>query len=66
MFICPTCGKGFTTEKGIQKHFLSCWKQHNPVHKSKSAPHSKDIVTREVNEDVMNFFKELNNARSND
>lgn len=64
MYICPTCNKEFNTESAIQKHFLSCWKEQHPYHKSKSAPHSEDVVTREVNDDVINFFKELNNGRS--
>ena len=56
MYICPTCNKEFNTEETVVKHFLKCWKDKNPCHKSKSAPRSKDINTREVNEDVMNFF----------
>jgi len=64
MFICPTCNKEFYTEQAIQKHFLSCWKEKHPYHKSKSAPHSEDIETREINEDIMNFFKGLNDGRS--
>lgn len=64
MFICPTCNKEFNTEQAIQKHFLSCWKEQHPYHKSKSAPHSADIVTRKVNDDIMNFFERINNGRS--
>lgn len=64
MFICPTCSKEFNTEEAIQKHFLACWKEQHPYHKSKSAPHSADVVTREVSNDIMNFFKEINNGRS--
>ena len=56
MYICPTCSKEFNTEETVVKHFLKCWKDKNPYHQSKSAPRSKDINTREVNEDVMNFF----------
>jgi len=59
MFICPTCNKEFDTEGNIQKHFLSCWKEHHSYHKSKSAPHSEDIETREVSEDIANFFNSL-------
>ena len=59
MYICPTCNKKFTTEELIQKHFLSCWKEQHPFHQSKSAPKGKDIETREVNKDVMNFFNSL-------
>ena len=56
MFICPTCNKIFTTEEKIQKHFLSCWKEQHPYYKSKEAPHSENITTREVNCEIMNFF----------
>ena len=65
MFICPTCYKEFKTEENIQKHFLSCWKEQHPFHQSKSAPHSENITTREINSDIANFFEGLNNnARS--
>ena len=63
-YICPTCNKEFYSEKTIQKHFLICWKEQHPYHKSKSAPRSEDIVTREVNDDIMNFFERMNNGRS--
>lgn len=66
MYICPTCKKGFNCEEDVQKHFLKCWKELHPHHKSKSAPRSEDIVKKEINNDIMEFFKEVNNARSND
>ena len=56
MYICPTCNREFSTEEGVAKHFLSCWKEQNPYHQSKPAPRSKDINTMEINDDVMNFF----------
>lgn len=56
MYICPTCNRGFSTEEGVAKHFLSCWKEQNPYHQSKPAPHSEDINTMEMNDDIMNFF----------
>ena len=59
MFVCPTCAEEFNTEQGIQKHFLQCWKEKHPYHKSKDAPQSEDIVTREVNNDIMSFFEGL-------
>ena len=61
MFICPTCSKEFHTEEAIQKHFLACWKEQHPYHKGKSVPHGKDIETREVSDDIMNFFERINN-----
>ena len=64
MFICPTCNREFHTEQIIQRHFLTCWKEQHPFHKSKPAPRSANIETREANDDVMNFFKGINNARS--
>ena len=56
MYICPTCGKQFETEDVFTKHFLKCWKEKNPNHKSKPAPRSEDINTRTDNEDILNFF----------
>lgn len=57
MFICPTCGKEFEKENTVVKHFLNCWKERNPNHKSKSAPHSEDLNTRIVNDSVLGFFE---------
>ena len=56
MYICPTCNKGFKKEEIFTKHFLKCWKEEHPYHKSKPAPRSEDINTREDNEDILNFF----------
>lgn len=59
MFICLDCGKEFNTEQAIQKHFLTCWKENHSYHKSKDAPRSANVVTREVNDNVLNFFNSL-------
>ena len=59
MYICPTCNQIFENEEDIGKHFLRCWQQHNPNHKSSSAPHSEDIIERKVNNDIINFFASL-------
>ena len=67
MFICPTCSKQFDTDDALVKHFLRCWKEQNPNHKSKSAPRSEDINTREISDDILNFFKcayEVANGRN--
>ena len=56
MYICPTCNKEFDSEEIVAKHFLKCWKDKNPYHKSKSAPRSPDVNVREVSDDIMNFF----------
>ena len=56
MYICPTCGKEFKTEQEIVKHFLKCWKEKNPRHKSKEAPRSAELVHKEVNPSVEDFF----------
>lgn len=56
MYICPTCHRRFQEEQKLTKHFLSCWKEQHPFHQSKPAPKGKDIETRKVNEDIMNFF----------
>lgn len=56
MYICPTCNKEIEKEDDAVRHFLRCWKEKNPHIKSKPAPCSEDINTREVSDDVMNFF----------
>lgn len=56
MYICPACNKEIEKEDVLVKHFLKCWKDKNLNHQSKPAPRSEDINTREVSEDVMNFF----------
>ena len=69
IYICPDCGKEYETEQDITKHFMKCWKDNNPHHKSKPAPRSEDITTREMGDDVAKFFAllegELNNERNN-
>lgn len=62
MYICPTCKREFQTKKAIQKHFLACWKEQNPFHKSKEAPHSEDINVREASNEVNQFFARFNNG----
>ena len=59
MYICPTCSKEFNTDDALTKHFLKCWKEKNPCYRSKSAPHSADINTREDNKDILDFFNSL-------
>ena len=56
MYICPTCGKQFENDEFLTKHFLKCWKEKNPNHKSKPAPRSADIDTREDNQEILDFF----------
>ena len=56
MYICPVCNQQFKKEQILIKHYLSCWKKENPHLRSKPAPRSEDINTREVNEDIENFF----------
>ena len=56
MYVCPTCGKEISSKDKIAKHFLKCWKELHPNHISKEAPRSADIETREVSNDIMNFF----------
>ena len=56
MYICPVCNQQFKEEQVLVKHYLSCWKKENPHLPSKPAPRSEDINTREVNEDIKNFF----------
>lgn len=60
MYICPTCQKEFKTDVEVSKHYLKCWKEHNPNHKSTPAPRSEDIVVaREVDDGVLDFFNSL-------
>ena len=59
MYICPTCNRKFKTEEAIAKHSLRCWKEHNPNHRSKEAPHSENITERKINSDIINFFASL-------
>ena len=56
MYICSVCNQQFKEEQVLVKHYLSCWKKENPHLRSKPAPRSEDINTREVNEDIENFF----------
>ena len=56
MYICPTCNNTYDKEEALVEHFLKCWKEKNPNHKSKSAPHSEDVNTRSVNNSIMDFF----------
>lgn len=64
MYICPTCNRIFENEEAITKHSLKCWKEHNPNYKSIPAPHSEDIVTRNVNNDIINFFVSLQKGKN--
>ena len=59
MFICPTCRSAFATEEILTKHFLKCWREHNPNHKPKPAPCKGNTTQREMNEEVANFFARL-------
>lgn len=63
MYICPLCKQEFNKEKDIRSHFTSCWKEQHPYHKSKDAPRGKDVTTREVNDDVMNFFNSFSEVK---
>lgn len=61
MYICPICGKAFKSEEAVAKCMLACWRQANPNHHSKPAPRSEDINTRDVSDDIANFFNGLEN-----
>ena len=62
MYICPTCCKEFEKEEVLTKHFLKCWKEQHPYHQSKDAPRGVDITTREVDNDIADFFNSLREA----
>lgn len=59
MYICPLCNRTFDLEDNIAQHSLKCWRERNPNHKSKPAPHSADIIERTINNDVLNFFSSI-------
>ena len=56
MFVCPICNLKFNSEAVLVKHYSKCWREQNPHFQSKPAPRSEDINTREVSEDIANFF----------
>ena len=56
MYICPTCGREYESNEMVAKHFLTCWKEKNNCPPPKEAPRSEDIVTRQVNNEMANFF----------
>ena len=56
MYICPVCAARYEEEQTLIKHYLSCWKKNNPHLRSKPAPHSEDINTREMNNEIEDFF----------
>lgn len=59
MYFCRLCFKKFHTEEELVKHFMSCWKQKNPSHKSTEAKRSEEVETRKINSDMENFFNSL-------
>ena len=56
MYVCPTCNKQFEHKDLLTKHFLICWKEQHPNHKSKPAPRSEEVNTREISDDIASFF----------
>ena len=56
MYICSICNRQFKNKEDIAKHSLKCWRENNPYHKSKTAPHSSNRIERTVNKDILNFF----------
>ena len=65
-YICPTCSKEFDTKEDVSKHFLKCWKDNNPHHKSKPAPRSEDINTTEISDDIADFFSSFERGDNNE
>lgn len=61
MYICPICKCEFENEKEsrMSKHFLKCWKENNPNHKTNSIEPSETIETRKDNKDITDFFANL-------
>ena len=56
MYICPACNMKIEKEDVLVRHFLKCWKEQNPHHRPKLAPRSEDINTREIGDDIVDFF----------
>lgn len=61
MYICPICKYEFEDEKEsrMSRHFLKCWKENNPNHKTNSIEPSETIETRKDNKDITDFFASL-------
>ena len=66
MFICPTCNKKCATKEEIKKHSMACWRKANPHYKSKPAPQGETIITKEVDNDILNFFNSFERSGQND
>ena len=64
MYICPTCNQSFNTEEILVKHMSKCWREKNPHLRSKPAPRSEDVNTREIKSEIADFFKEFKNGRN--
>ena len=56
MYICPVCGALHKEEQSLVKHISRCWKERNPHLRSKPAPRSEDINTREISSEMEDFF----------
>lgn len=61
MYICPICKCEFENEKEsrMSRHFLKCWKENNPNHKTNSIEPSETIEIRKENKDITDFFASL-------
>ena len=59
MYVCPTCGRAYKSEEAVAKCMLACWRKEHPYYQSKPAPRGEDVNTREINNDIMNFFSSL-------
>lgn len=63
MYICPTCKKEYSTEEEIKKHSMACWRKINPYYKSKTAPRGETIITKNANDDILNFFNSFKKGK---
>ena len=61
MYICPMCKCEFEDEKEsrMARHFLKCWKENNPNHKTNNIEPSETIETRKENKGITDFFANL-------
>lgn len=66
MYICPTCNKRYATKEEIKKHSMICWKKTNSHYKSKTAPRGEIIVTKEIDNNILNFFNSFKKENNYD
>lgn len=59
MYYCINCNKQFNSREGVISHFLKCWVNTHPTHKSQPAHQSSEIIIEKNNEEILNFLKQV-------